>query len=75
MHHGNDAAETDFDLEQVRRMLRQQGYAVPEAELVEITASLNALIEGLSSGAEQYGPLLEEPWAGLVDYLEDDHAG
>lgn len=71
MHPQSDASDTDFDLEHVRRMLRQQGYTIPEAELVEVTASLNALIEGLTANAEQYGPLLEEPWAGLVDYLED----
>ena len=63
----------DLDLEQVRFMLKQQGYVIPEEELVEVTASLNALIEGLSD-VQQYGPLQNEPWPVLVGYVGDDHA-
>lgn len=68
------AQPLDLDLEQVRFMLKQQGYVIPEEELVEVTASLNALIEGLSN-MQQYGPLQNEPWPVLVGYLGDDHAG
>jgi len=64
----------DLDLEQVRFLLKQQGYVIPEVELVEVTASLNALIEGLSN-MQQYGPLQNEPWPVLVGYLGVDHAG
>jgi hypothetical protein len=53
-------------------MLKQQGYVIPEEELVEVTASLNALIEGLSN-MQQYGPLQNEPWPVLVGYVGDDH--
>ncbi|MBX3142769.1 MAG: hypothetical protein KF813_03350 [Trueperaceae bacterium] len=67
-------ASLDLDLEQVRFLLAQQGYTIPEEELVEVTASLNALIEGLSD-MKQYGPLQNEPWPVLVGYLGDDHAG
>ncbi|HET8986413.1 MAG TPA: hypothetical protein VFN03_11700 [Trueperaceae bacterium] len=67
------AEALDLDLEQVRFMLKQQGYVIPEEELVEVTASLNALIEGLSN-MQQYGPLQNEPWPVLVGYLGDDHA-
>ena len=63
----------DLDLEQVRFMLKQQGYVIPEEELVEVTASLNALIEGLSD-MQQYGPLQNEPWPVLVGYVGDEHA-
>lgn len=67
-------ANLDLGLEQVRFMLKQQGYVIPEEELVEVTASLNALIEGLSD-MQQYGPLQNEPWPVLVGYLEDEDAG
>lgn len=67
-------ANLDLDLEQVRFMLKQQGYVIPEAELVEVTASLNALIEGLSD-MQRYGPLQNEPWPVLVGYLGDEDAG
>ncbi|HET9028133.1 MAG TPA: hypothetical protein VFN07_11445 [Trueperaceae bacterium] len=57
----------DLDIEQVRFLLKQQGYVIPEEELVEVTASLNALIEGLSH-MEHYGELQNEPWPTLVGY-------
>lgn len=63
-----DSSSTDLDLEQVRFLLKQQGYVIPEEELVEVTASLNALIEGLSN-MEQYGDLQNEPWPVLVGYV------
>jgi hypothetical protein len=66
--------DLDLDLEQVRLMLKQQGYVIPEVELVEVTASLNALIEGLTH-LEQYGELQNEPWPVLVGYLGDADAG
>ncbi len=59
--------QLDLDLEQVRFMLKQQGYVIPEEELVEVTASLNALIDGLTH-MEQYGELQNEPWPVLVGY-------
>lgn len=62
-----DSSPTDLDLEQVRFLLKQQGYVIPEEELVEVTASLNALIGGLSN-MEQYGELQNEPWPVLVGY-------
>jgi hypothetical protein len=65
--------DLDLDLEQVRLMLKQQGYVIPEVELVEVTASLNALIEGLTH-LEQYGELQNEPWPVLVGYTGDDRA-
>lgn len=67
------SGSTDLDLEQVRFLLKQQGYAIPEEELVEVTASLNALIEGLSN-MEQYGDLQNEPWPVLVGYTGVDNA-
>lgn len=63
----------DLKLEQVRFLLGQQGYVIPEEELVEVTASLNALIEGLSN-LKQYGPLQNEPWPVLVGYIGGEHA-
>lgn len=63
-----DSSSTDLDLEQVRFLLKQQGYVIPEEELVEVTASLNALIEGLSN-MEQYGDLQNDPWPVLVGYV------
>ncbi len=68
-----DSSSTDLDLEQVRFLLKQQGYVIPEEELVEVTASLNALIEGLSN-MEQYGDLQNEPWPVLVGYAGGDDA-
>lgn len=60
----------DLDVETVRLLLLQQGYRIPERDLLEVTASLNALIEGLTA----LGPLdavQDEPWPVLVGYLED----
>lgn len=60
----------DLDVETVRLLLLQQGYRIPEPDLLEVTASLNALIEGLTA----LGPLdavQDEPWPVLVGYLED----
>ncbi|HNQ98906.1 MAG TPA: hypothetical protein PKN52_02830 [Trueperaceae bacterium] len=54
-------------------MLKQQGYVIPEEELVEVTASVNALIEGLTH-LEGYGELQNEPWPVLVGYLGGGHA-
>lgn len=65
--------QLDLDLEQVRFMLKQQGYVIPEEELVEVTASLNALIDGLTH-MEQYGELQNEPWPVLVGYEGGKHA-
>ncbi len=63
----------DLDLEQVRFMLKQQGYTIPEVELVEVTASLNALIEGLVH-MEGYGSLQNEPWPVLLGYVGGNDA-
>lgn len=71
---GSEVQSLDLDLEQVRFMLKQQGFVIPEEELVEVTASLNALIEGLSH-MDQYGPLQNEPWPVLVGYMGDEHVG
>lgn len=60
---------TDLSVEQVRLLLAQQGYVIPEIELVEVTASVNALIEGLTH-MEAYGTLENEPWPTLVGYVE-----
>ena len=68
-----DSSPNDLDLEQVRFLLKQQGYVIPEEELVEVTASLNALIQGLSN-MEQYGELQNEPWPVLVGYAGGDDA-
>lgn len=62
-----NSADLDLDREQVRFLLKQQGYVIPEEELIEVTASLNALIEGLST-LEEYGSLQNEPWPVLVGY-------
>lgn len=64
----------DLEVEHVRLLLRQQGYEIPTEDLLEVTASLNALIEGLSD-MSLFGPLQEEPWPVLVDYLGEPHAG
>lgn len=64
----------DLDPEHVRLLLKQQGYAVPDEDLLEITASLNALVEGMAD-LSRFGPLQEEPWPILVDYLGEQHAG
>ncbi len=65
--------DLDLDIEQVRLILKQQGYVIPEEELVEVTASVNALIEGLTH-LEGYGELQNEPWPVLVGYLGGGHA-
>jgi len=66
-------SDTDLDVEQVRFFLKQQGFEIPEMELLEVTASLNALIEGLTD-MKQYGELQDEPWPVLVGYLGGDDA-
>jgi hypothetical protein len=66
-------SDTDLDVEQVRFLLKQQGFEIPEVELLEVTASLNALIEGLTD-MKQYGELQDEPWPVLVGYLGGDDA-
>ena len=55
----------------VRLLLSMQGYAVPDDDLLEITARLNALVEGLSQ-LERSGPLRVEPWPTLIGYQGDD---
>lgn len=65
------ASDTDLSLEQVRLLLAQQGYVIPEEELLEVTCSVNALIEGLTN-MKEYGPLENEPWPVLVDYGRGD---
>ncbi len=57
----------DVTAEQVERILAAQGYAVPEEDLVEITARLNAQLEGaaaldLTAAAEA------EPWHALFPF-------
>ena len=73
MAQATQAGDLDLSLEQVRLMLKQQGYVIPEVELVEVTASVNALIEGLTR-LEGYGELQNEPWPVLVGYAGDGHA-
>jgi hypothetical protein len=62
--------DLDLSVETVTLLLKQQGYQVPERDLLEVTASLNALIEGLTS-MNQFDALQNEPWPVLVGYLED----
>ena len=69
MNPGAAARDLDLTAEQVRLLLAQQGFAIPEVELLEVTASLNALVEGLTH-LEGYGTLQNEPWPTLVGYLD-----
>lgn len=71
MTDNNSQVGIDLSTDQVRLMLSMQGYIVSDVELVEITASLNALIEGLSH-MEKYGALENEPWPILIQFGDLD---
>ncbi len=57
----------DVTAEQVERILAAQGYAVPEEDLVEITARLNAQLEG-SAALDRTAAAEAEPWHALFPF-------
>ena len=53
--------------EQIRLILATQGYDVPEADLVEITARLNAELEG-AAALDRLATDDSEPWHTLFPF-------
>lgn len=56
---------SDLTPEHVRAQLKQVGYEIPELDLLEVTARLNALVEGMA-GVEHYTSNAIEPWPTLL---------
>ncbi len=63
---GHEVASS-VTVEQVERILAAQGYAVPEEDLVEITAQLNAQLEG-SAALDRTAAAEAEPWHALFPF-------
>jgi hypothetical protein len=61
----------DLTVEQVERILAVQGYAVPEDDLVEITARLNAQLEG-AAALDRMATDETGPWYALFPFGDGD---
>lgn len=57
--------------EEVARLLAMQGYAVPEADLLEITARFNAMAAGVA-GLDGLEADEVESWYALFPFASDD---
>ena len=57
----------DMTVEQVERILAAQGYVVPADDLVEITARLNAQLEG-AAALDRMEAEEAEPWHALFPF-------
>lgn len=64
--------DADLNVEEVRLLLTKQGYAVPDADLVEIAADYNALVEGLYGIERSMNPK-SEPWPVPMQFLGSEN--